>query len=322
MAARKAELERELADPETYQDPTRAAELSRDHAEVASQLEIQEALWMELAEEGSGGPLITWWRRSSSHRRKSRNQGWSAGFPPSWGASHPFSFFLHAGPAAGGDSFCWEVADMASKRTYRTAWLRMSLLTVALLVALAGQVGAATVSGATGLIYVPTADTLGEREAEIGVRYVDGRLSSSFMYGVLDQVEVGVNNIRSNGDPSQLGFVLKGNVFTETVERPALAVGFETDRSYVVASKRLTPRLRGHAGFGQGKLNGAFAGASLVLNTTSGGRVTPTTTLLAEYTPRGLNAGMRLVFSPLISVDLSLIDLDELSFGVALRTRF
>lgn len=211
---------------------------------------------------------------------------------------------------------------MASKRMSHRVWMKTGLWMIALLIALAGQVGAATVSGATGLIYVPSADTLGEHEAEIGVRYVDGKLFSSFMYGVFDQIEIGVNNVRRNGDDSQLGFVIKGNVFSETAERPAVAVGFETDQSYIVASKRLTPRVRGHVGFGHGDLRGAIAGVSLVLNTTSGGGVTPTTTLLAEYTPRGLNAGVRMVFSPLVSVDVSLLDLDKLSAGVALRTRF
>lgn len=61
---------------------------------------------------------------------------------------------------------------------------------------------------------------------------------------------------------------------------------------------------------------------TLVLNTTTSGRITPATSFLAELTPEGLNAGMRMVFSPLISVDVSLIDLDELSAGIALRTRF
>lgn len=52
LSARKAELEQALADPATYQDPERAAELSREHARVAAELEAREALWLELAEEG------------------------------------------------------------------------------------------------------------------------------------------------------------------------------------------------------------------------------------------------------------------------------
>ena len=94
------------------------------------------------------------------------------------------------------------------------------------------------------------------REAEISVRYLDGRLSSSFMYGVFDQIEIGVNNIRANGDTSDLGIVLKGTAVQETADSPAIAVGFETGQGYVVASKRLAPWLRGHAGFGYGDLEG------------------------------------------------------------------
>ena len=50
LAARKAWLEDALADPETYQDPQKAAEIAREHAEVAKALEAREALWLKLAE--------------------------------------------------------------------------------------------------------------------------------------------------------------------------------------------------------------------------------------------------------------------------------
>lgn len=201
-------------------------------------------------------------------------------------------------------------------------WPKALVAALALVFALGGPVGAATVSGATGLIFVPTADTLPVGEAEIGVRFVDERLTSSFTYGIFDQIEIGINNVHGGKDSSRIGFILKGTVFTETQDRPALAVGFETDQSYIVASKRLTPTIRGHVGYGIGDLDGLLAGVSMVVNTTTSGRFTPATSILAEFTPKGLNAGMRLVFSPMISVDLALLDLDEFAAGVAIRTRF
>ena len=182
--------------------------------------------------------------------------------------------------------------------------------------------GAATLTGASGLIYIPSADTLGTGDAEIGVRFTDGKLTTSLTYGVFERIEVGINNVKKGAEPAGLGLVLKGAVFEETAERPAVAVGFETGQSYVVVSKRLAPRVRAHAGFGSGELEGLFAGVSLVVSTTSSGSISPATTLLAEVTPEGLNAGVRMVFSPVVSVDLSLIDLEKLSAGVALRTRF
>ena len=194
---------------------------------------------------------------------------------------------------------------MASKRMSHRVWMKTGLWMIALLIALAGQVGAATVSGATGLIYVPSADTLGEHEAEIGVRYVDGKLFSSFMYGVFDQIEIGVNNVRRNGDDSQLGFVIKGNVFSETAERPAVAVGFETDQSYIVASKRLTPRVRGHVGFGHGDLRGAIRRRLLGAQYDVGRRRDPDDHIPRRVYAPGPNAGVRMVFSPLVSVDVS-----------------
>lgn len=51
LAARKAMLEGALADPATYQDPEKTAELAREHAQVAHELELKEALWLELAQE-------------------------------------------------------------------------------------------------------------------------------------------------------------------------------------------------------------------------------------------------------------------------------
>lgn len=54
LSALKAQLEEALAAPETYEDPERAAELGRQHAQVAAELQEQEALWLELAEEGEG----------------------------------------------------------------------------------------------------------------------------------------------------------------------------------------------------------------------------------------------------------------------------
>lgn len=202
--------------------------------------------------------------------------------------------------------------------------MRAGVLALALAMAMiaGAPAGATTVSGATGLIFVPTADTLPVGDVEIGVRYIDEKIASSVTYGIFDQIEIGINSVHGNKDSSELGFVLKGTVFTETQDRPALAVGLETDQSYIVASKRLTPSIRAHVGYGIGDMEGLLAGVSLVVNTTTSGRFSPATSILAEMTPKGLNAGLRLVFSPLISVDLALLDLSDFAAGVAIRTRF
>lgn len=199
----------------------------------------------------------------------------------------------------------------------------LAALAAAALVALAaGSVSAATVTGASGLIYVPSADTLATGDAEIAVRHLDGRLTSSFTYGIFERIEIALNNMAQPGDPADVGLVLKGAVFEETAQRPAVAVGFETGRSYAVVSKRLSPRVRAHAGIGSGSLDGVFAGLSLSLNTISGTSGAPATTVLAEVVRGKVNAGVRMVFSPLLSVDLALEDLKDVSAGVALRTRF
>lgn len=203
---------------------------------------------------------------------------------------------------------------------------RFSYYALALLVALpllaAHPAAAATATGSSGLIHTPSADTLETGDVELGVRYTGNKLSASLTWGIAERIEIGVNSLEKGGTLSDLGLFVKGAVFEETADRPAVAVGFETGQSYVVVSKRLAPRVRAHAGYGSGALDGVFAGVSVALNTTSNRAGAPVTTVLAEATKHGLNAGLRMIFSPSISLDVALIDLEKFSGAVGIRMRF
>lgn len=199
------------------------------------------------------------------------------------------------------------------------------LLVLVAVLAGSGLSEAGTLTGGTGLIEVPSADVLSQREAEIAVHYFDNRYGASVAFGAFDGVEIGVNNVRIGPAPTRIGVLIKGVVAQESAKSPGVAVGLETGESYVVASKRLLPRLRVHAGFGYGDMNGLFGGISYALTTTavnSGGIGAAATTVLAEHTPNGNNLGFRMVVSPQFAFDIALRNLNEATATVSFRTSF
>lgn len=202
--------------------------------------------------------------------------------------------------------------------------IRSIVAMTALLLALVGaSVSAGTVTGASGLITLATADALPGGTAELAVRESDNRLGVSMVWGPGGGVEVGVNTIKEG--PFGVGFLLKGVVAYETVSSPGVAVGFETERSYLVVSKRLTPRVRLHGAYLHGEEQGLAAGLAYSVSTaslSSTGMMSPATTLLAEYTPSGVNVGARMLFGPLLALDVALMDLKRPSGGLSLRITF
>lgn len=202
--------------------------------------------------------------------------------------------------------------------------LTISLMVLVVLVALSLSASAATPTGATGLISIPTADTLGTQDAEFTAHLSGGRFLGAITYSPLDQIEVGVNTAAKGVNSLELGFLIKAKLLAETAEAPAIALGFETGQSYVVASKRLSPRVRAHLGLGQGRISGLFAGAAISLSNASvqGRGGLPPMTVMGEYTPAGFHAGLRMVLTPQISFDLSLHRLKEVAGGITIRTRF
>ncbi len=221
----------------------------------------------------------------------------------------------NTGPSAMGSGTCEEMVYVI--RT-RKRWVGLAAF-VLVLALMAPGAFAGTITGATGLIALATADTLPVGDAEIGVRLNEGSVEATALYGLMDELEIGVNSYDSDG-PLGVGFLFKGQLMRESASMPAVAIGFESNQSYIVASKRLTPRARLHAGYLHGDEKGVAAGVAYTLSTASVS--TPTTTLLAEYVPSGVNVGARMFFGPSVAVDLALMDLEEFAAGVSMRLAF
>lgn len=201
-----------------------------------------------------------------------------------------------------------------------------SITLVALIMALAmGSATAGTISGASGLITIATADSLSPRVAELALREYRDHLAVTAMYGIMPDAEVGVHMPLADHDLDELGLVMKGIVAHETSSTPGIAIGFETGQSYIVASKRLAPRLRFHGAYLHGDVQGPAVGLAYTLSTSTVSRSAvpaPMTTLLAEYTPNGVNVGARMIFGTLFSVDVALLDMERPTGGVALQIVF
>jgi hypothetical protein len=180
---------------------------------------------------------------------------------------------------------------------------------------------AGNISGQSGLINIPDADTLRPQALEIGFHVMEDRAGISMAFGLIPRVEIGV---KATGRDYDLGVTLKGALTQETKELPAIAVGVDGNSAYLVVSRAFSS-LRGHIGIGNGRFHGPFAGASFVLNPVSvsrPGAVNPVTTLLVEHDGRHLNIGARVAFTPQFKADLALLDLKTAMLGLSYTARF
>lgn len=166
--------------------------------------------------------------------------------------------------------------------------LRNQLTTIGLACALLLATSAVAMAspsfrGYTGLVTIPTADTLDVGEFNLGVMVEDlgdADVHDAFgNYGLIDSMEVGINSVRPVGDGERETLInAKYRLLRETEERAGVAFGVAdlTDEiestAYVVFSKSLArgvnlfdneiTNLRGHFGFGGGWLDGLFLGVS------------------------------------------------------------
>lgn len=165
--------------------------------------------------------------------------------------------------------------------------LRQLPIAVALALLAAGSAAAQTAPsfrGYTGLVIVPTADVVAEREYNFGVMTEetdDFEANDVFAnYSPTSDLEIGINSFRGVGSRDREAVInAKYRFLPETQDRAAVALGL-TDltgevksTAYVVASmsvargvslfgSRIT-NIRGHLGVGGGRLDGLFGGLSL-----------------------------------------------------------
>jgi hypothetical protein len=206
--------------------------------------------------------------------------------------------------------------------------LQLSL--VGLFFALAGVAAWAAPSfqGYSGLVNIPTADSLDAGEYNVAGFLAEGDKNSALgaaNVGLLAGLEMGAAYEKKEGEPGKTLINGKFNFMSEGIVRPELAVGVAdiSDRldlsPYFVMSKSLTgplnvlhkeiinPRL--HLGVGSGRFDGVFGGVSVGI-----GKIA---SLMAEYDSKQMNAGLRFAVSPGLQLHAAGLD-DFKHFAVGL----
>jgi hypothetical protein len=195
---------------------------------------------------------------------------------------------------------------------------------------------APSLEGYTGLLLTPTADALNQGEynaAFFALNLEEGADEDIFAanLGVSEGVEVGFARLRPEGGSGETILNAKYNFRPESGGQPALAVGVidATDEiettTYFVASKSLSRMLklrdkeitspRVHVGIGGGRLDGLFAGASVVLG--------DNLMLMAEYDTHDINLGARLAVGHGVRVHAGWIHgLDDFAVGASFNKVF
>ncbi|HEY8496529.1 MAG TPA: hypothetical protein VIK98_05810 [Limnochordales bacterium] len=164
---------------------------------------------------------------------------------------------------------------------------------------LANPVGAATITGTTGLLQVPTADSLAQGEWRLAAGFDSSGFMPSVSYGALAGLEIGVTTHADGGITPRL----KYTVAAETAAAPGLAVGVEGNSWYAVASRRLnTPGLRVHVGVGSSRFGPVVAGIearlrSVAVATADARASAPAVSLLVDYDGEAAGVGARLDFA-------------------------
>lgn len=199
-------------------------------------------------------------------------------------------------------------------------WL--TWLSCTAMVALCFSMGVAagtTVKGPSGLLTLPTADSLAAGELSVAYHLDDGKGVGSVVYGLTPSIEAG---LLTGPRDSQVGIHAKAVLSQEDTNLPGVAVGLCDDSLYMVASKRLaSASVRGHVGVGTGEYDGIFLGVSKMLNsvTVDSGLKTsgmPATLLAVEYVKGGFNIGADVLLSPQVRVKVAAEDLKHVILGV------
>ena len=211
---------------------------------------------------------------------------------------------------------------------------KVTLITALMLVCLLSlPVLANSLQGTQGLIYMPTADTQSVNKYSLGFQ-LDGDQSSIMTanYGINESLEAYLNvasNSKFDNTATTLG--VKGRILQEAQRQPALAAGVMGRKSgtdiFVVASKSIDYKgnLRGHVGFESGK--GLFFGFNKIYNhvtiSSSDSMFSlPVTNCKVEYYNNDINLGADFHLNKNFNINLSLIDLEGLSYGIEYSSRF
>lgn len=202
-------------------------------------------------------------------------------------------------------------------------YIAVTIVCCALIVAAIGP-GSAIPSfrGYTGLVKIPTADSLGLGQWNVGIMTEDvGDFEANDIfanYGIAENLEIGFNAFQGREGVSDRTTLLnaKFTFLPETQARPAVAVGI-TDITngidttpYLAVSKSLfgllqywngeITNIRGHIGLGGGQFDGVFLGFSAFL----GNRFS----FMFEWDSDDINLGARFAPMPGLRIHAALFD--------------
>jgi hypothetical protein len=212
--------------------------------------------------------------------------------------------------------------------------LLLAIAVLALSVSGSGAWGAdPSLLGPTGLLTVPTADTLGLLQWDVGVANVwagDGP-DTGIIYaniGLLPRLELGASRLSpENGEaetvlnakyrvvglPGKITLAVGAFDLTDQIDRSPYAV-ISHDLGAGIVSPRgqfTMPQL--HLGVGGGRFDSIFGGVSV----TVGGKAD----VMAEYDGSNVNLGVRWPLVPKVAVTAAALDgFDDLAVGVSLKS--
>jgi len=189
-------------------------------------------------------------------------------------------------------------------------------------------------NGYSGLFYVPTAEVLPANSWSVGAFSVD--LDEvfpdryCFSYGLPGGMELNVIKYVPDDEEEETLLSGKYQIFPETKDKPALAVGvFDVTEErettvYLVASRTLSDSFEvrkrrvfetiGHIGVGGGRLEGIFAGVEFVL--------APSFRVIGEYDTDDFNIGIKILANDKLAITGAVLDLDRLGVGISFKEDF
>lgn len=213
----------------------------------------------------------------------------------------------------------------------RRTSLSLSCALLVLAVCIGTAAAAPSFFGYTGLIRIPTADSLDKEEYNAAAFAINVDEGADFTvyaanFGVIPELEVGFARVKPDEASGETWLNAKYAFAQETNQNPAIAGGVvdltdETDTTaYIVVSKSFPRQYRtslgeitsprAHVGVGGGQLDGLFAGVSATL----GDRFT----LMVEYDSNDFNWGARLALAEEWRVHFGAFDgLDDVGLGIS-----
>lgn len=214
--------------------------------------------------------------------------------------------------------------------------MRRLIVLVAVLAVMIGAAAAyadSSLLGPTGLVTVPTADTLGILQWNVGGASVwaGSGPDESVVYaniGLLPRLEVGFSRIEpEDGDaetllnaklrivglPGKVTLAVGAVDLTDQIDRSAYVVLTHDLGAGIISPKGQFTKPQVHVGVGGGQLDGIFGGVSLT--------VSGKADVMAEYDGEDVNVGVRWPIIPKVSLTAAALDgFDDLALGLSLKS--